>query len=36
MLNISSVFQKYIYSFYAQQTIKVLPCFAFTSIKTLS
>jgi hypothetical protein len=36
MLNISSVFQKYLYSFYAQQSNKFLPYFAFTSIKILS
>jgi hypothetical protein len=36
MLNISLVFQKYLYSFYTQQSNKFLPCFAFTSIKTLS
>jgi hypothetical protein len=36
MLNIFSVFQKYLYFFYAQQSNKFLPCFAFTSIKTLS
>jgi hypothetical protein len=35
MLNISLVFQNYLYSFYAQQSNKFLPCFAFTSIKTL-
>jgi hypothetical protein len=33
MLNISLMFQKYFYSFYAQQSIKLLPYFAFRSIK---
>jgi hypothetical protein len=30
------VFQKYLYSLYAQQSNKFLHCFAFTSIKTFS
>jgi hypothetical protein len=36
MLNISSVFRKYLCPFYAQQSNKFLPYFAFKSKKTLS
>jgi hypothetical protein len=32
MLNISLVFRKYLCSFYAQQSNKVLPCFAFLNV----